>query len=590
METKVNEPKAPINDQLDKVLTSLACNSRILYVVTSETARFLQEFHGVLCDQSHFFTSRRRQELWYWSAGFGLRKISGYKAYRPSNLSIADDDGSAFASYGPNDENLMRETLIPSNALLHVYKELGKVPTGSSEASRKPLYRTIILGDFNYFASSDPQAVSMLKDIIEDEGLQKRLHLNFIILSDRQEIPAPLNPYCEVIDFHLPDRAKTNVIVRDFIQAFENSIKRKNLSAKTSYSEDEIKEIVDSLLGLSAYEMTVQMAKGIRAPGAVLDPKFLMMAKEQIVKKSGILTFMQGNTSGKDIGGLNVLKSWFLQRKSSFSDSARAFGLEPPKGVLLVGIPGTGKSLAAKCLGHEWGMPILHLDVGKVMSGLVGSSESKIREVLATADACAPCILFVDEIEKSMSGTESSNFSDAGTTARVFSSFLTWLQDHKTEVFVVATANNIKQLPPELMRKGRFDEIFFVDLPGDDERKEILEIHLAKRKQNPADFDMDMLSDKSKGFSGSEIEQAVKDSMYVAFDSKEKKITTQILMKEIAKSIPLSESMKDMIDKVRDLAAKVRFASDLSLHADLNPRRVDAPVLRPDRNVDDLVE
>lgn len=590
METKINDLKLGTPDQLDRVLTSLACNSRIVYVVTSETARFLQDFHGILCDQSHPFTSRRRQELWYWSAGFGLRKISGYKAYRPANLSVADDDGTAFATYGSADEDRMKETVIPSNALQYIYKELGKVPTGSSEANRRPLYRTIVLGDFNYFAASDPQAVSILKDIIEDEGLQKRLHLNFIILSDRLEIPAPLNPYCEVIDFSLPDRAKTTLLVRDFIKAFENSANKRGLNAKTKYTDLEIKAIVDSLLGLSAYEMTVQMAKGIRAPGSVLDPKFLMCAKEQIVKKSGILTFMAGNTSGKDIGGLNVLKAWFKQRKSSFCDAAREFGLEPPKGVLLVGIPGTGKSLAAKCLGHEWGMPILHLDVGKVMSGLVGSSEAKIREVLATADASAPCILFVDEIEKSLSGTDSSNFSDAGTMARVFSSFLTWLQDHKTEVFVVATANNITQLPPELMRKGRFDEIFFVDLPGYDERKEILDIHLGKRKQNTSEFDMDMLADKSKGFSGSEIEQAVKDAMYVAFDSKEKKITTEILMREIAKSIPLSESMKDMIDRVKNLAAKVRFASDFSLHADLNPRRIDNPVLKPDRNVDDLVD
>jgi AAA+ superfamily predicted ATPase len=557
-----------------------------MYVVTSETARFLQEFHSLLSDPSHYFTQKRRQELWYWSAGFGLRQITGYRAYRPDHLvNTLDDDGTKFATYSEKDINLMKETVIPSNALTHIYQNLGVVSNeGVPTASKRPMYRTIILGDFNYFAASDPQAVSMLKDIIEDENIQKRLHLNFIILSDRLEIPAPLNPYCEVVEFNLPGRVETEAIIRNFIDRFKLSVTSKKLDAKTSYTDLEVKALVDSCLGLSAYEMVVQMSKGIRSPGSILDPRFLMAAKEQLVKKSGILTFMSPNTSGKDIGGLNVLKDWFRQRKSSFSDEARAFGLESPKGVLLVGIPGTGKSLAAKCLGNEWGMPILHLDVGKVMSGLVGSSEAKIREVLATADASAPCILFVDEIEKSLSGTDSSNFSDAGTMARVFSSFLTWLQDHKTEVFVVATANNITQLPPELMRKGRFDEIFFVDLPGDEERKEIFDIHLSKRKQNPSDFDLEMLAVKSKGFSGSEIEQAVKDSMYVAFDSKDKKITTQILMGEIAKSIPLSESMKDMIDRVKNLASKVRFASDNSLHADLNPRKTH-PVLKHDTSV-----
>lgn len=591
METKVAAQASKSVDQMEQVLTALGSHSRIVYVVTSETARFMRDFHGVLLDQAHPFTARRRQELWYWTAGFGLRPINGYKAYRPNVLSSDNDDGTDFANYGPEDTTRMQDTIIPSNALTYVYKELGKVPnTRDSEASRRTLYRTIILGDFNYFAASDPQAISMLKDIIEEENLSRRLHLNFIILSDRLDIPPILQPYTEVVEFSLPSRQETESIIRDFLAAFDKTAKRRSLAVKTEYNDEEVKALVDACLGLSHYEMTVQMTKGIRSPGSVLDPKFLMTAKEQIIKKSGILNFMKTDASGRDIGGLNVLKDWFKQRKSSFSEEARKFGLEPPKGVLLVGIPGTGKSLAAKCLGHEWGMPILHLDVGKVMSGLVGSSEAKIREVLATADASAPCILFVDEIEKSLSGTESSNFSDAGTMARVFSSFLTWLQDHKTEVFVVATANNITQLPPELMRKGRFDEIFFVDLPGVEERRDIFDIHLSKRGQDPSKFDLNMLADSSKGFSGSEIEQVVKDAMYVAFDSKDKKMTTQMVLREVKKSIPLSESMKDMIDRVKALASKVRFASDSSLHADLNPRRIDKPV-RPDAGkMDKLID
>jgi len=591
MEVSVNnEPEVTIVDeQLERVLFSLSCNSRLVYVVAPETARFLQNFHGVISDQSHPFVARRRQELWYWTAGMGWRRIDGYAVYRRQQMLKAEETGAIFAVHDKTDQQRMEDTTIPSNAVRYIYNELTKVNNGNSDASKRPLYRTIVLGDFNYFAASDPAAVSFLKDILEDEALQKRLHLNFVILSDRLEIPSILQPYTEVVEFSLPNRKQTETLIRDFMSGFVASASKRKLEVKTKYNDTEIKELVDACLGLSAYEMTIQLTKGVRSPGNVLNPRFIMQAKEQIVKKSGILEFLKIQNSTRDIGGLDVLKDWFRQRKSSFLPEAKQFGLEPPKGCVLVGIPGTGKTLAATCLGQEWGMPVLHLEFGKVMSGLVGSSEARIREVLATADASSPCILFVDEIEKALSGTGSSNFSDGGTTSRVFGSFLTWLQDHKTEVFVVATANNITQLPVELMRKGRFDEIFFVDLPGAEERRDIFAIHLAKRRQNPEDYDLDMLADKSVGYSGSEIEQIVKDAMYSAFESKGKKLTNQMLMMEVQRCIPLSESMKDMIDRVKDLASKVRFSSNYSLHQDLNPRRVEKAV-KPTLQVDKLLD
>jgi SpoVK/Ycf46/Vps4 family AAA+-type ATPase len=230
----------------------------------------------------------------------------------------------------------------------------------------------------------------------------------------------------------------------------------------------------------------------------------------------------------------------------------------------------TGKSMGAKALGKEWGVPLLHLDVGKIMSGIVGSSEARMREAIKTAEAVAPCILWVDEIEKGLSGTGSSNFSDGGTMSRVFGTFLTWMQEKTADVFIVATANDITQLPDALKRKGRFDEIFFVDLPGAKEREQIFAIHIAKRKHNPEDFDLPLLAKESDGFSGAEIENAVKDAMYIAFNTADRKLTTHLVLAEIKKTTPLLESMKDKIDGIKKEASNMRFASSTSKHSSMS--------------------
>jgi SpoVK/Ycf46/Vps4 family AAA+-type ATPase len=254
------------------------------------------------------------------------------------------------------------------------------------------------------------------------------------------------------------------------------------------------------------------------------------------------------------VGGLDALKSWLLKRAAGFTDQARQFGLPSPKGVLLLGVQGCGKSLMAKTISNTWQLPLLRFDVGKVFGSLVGSSEQNVRRAIKVAESVAPVVFWVDEIDKAFRGSRGSGAStDSGTSARVFGTFLTWLSEKNKPVFVVATANDVSALPPELLRKGRFDEIFFVDLPAFAERKAIFEIHLKKRKIDPALFDVDALSRASAGYSGAEIEEVVISAMFDMFYEKQN-MTTERLLKSIQQTVPLSKTMSEDIDSLRKWA------------------------------------
>jgi SpoVK/Ycf46/Vps4 family AAA+-type ATPase len=248
-----------------------------------------------------------------------------------------------------------------------------------------------------------------------------------------------------------------------------------------------------------------------------------------------------------------ALKEWLRKRGLAFSERARRFGLPEPRGLLLLGVQGAGKSLLAKAVASQWQLPLLKLDMGRVFSELVGSSEQNMRTVLSTAESVAPCLLWLDELEKGLAGTASSHRSDAGTAARVLGSLLTWMQEKTSPVFVIATANDINLLPPEALRKGRFDEIFFIDLPDAEERQEIFAIHLAKRGRDPKRFDLVTLSLEAEGFSGAEIEQVVISGLYDAFESG-RELETQDLLRNIADTVPLSQTMKVQITALRDWA------------------------------------
>ena len=281
--------------------------------------------------------------------------------------------------------------------------------------------------------------------------------------------------------------------------------------------------------------------------------QLILDEKRQVIRKSGLLEYYPVQEGLRQIGGLDYLKYWLGRRAPAFSEAARRFGLPEPKGLLLLGVQGCGKSLTAKAVAAQWHLPLLRLDVGRIFSGLVGSSEENLRKAIRVAESVAPAVLWIDEIEKGLSGIASSGMTDSGVTARVFGTLLTWLQEKTAPVFVIATANRIEALPPELLRKGRFDEIFFVDLPTPEERQEIFDIHLRRRGRDPARFDLSELTRLSPGFSGAEIEQAVVEGLYHAFaDGKE--LEQAHLVGAISETMPLATTMKEEIARLREWA------------------------------------
>jgi len=423
-----------------------------------------------------------------------------------------------------------------------------------------------VLRDFHPYLA-DPQIARRLRDLSKEFKVSKyKKHV--LLLSPVFKLPAELEKEVNVIDFELPGRAVINDIVLQVLKSVPEEL-CKQVRTDTEYRE----RVVEAALGLTADEAANVFSKSlIRTKD--FDIETIIEEKKSIIRKSGILEFYQSDLKLQDIGGLEILKSWLHTRKLAFSSKARDFGLPLPKGILLIGIPGCGKSLTAKAVGALWQMPLLRLDVGKVFASLVGSSEENMRKAINTAEAVAPAVLWLDELEKGFSGTRSSGQTDGGTSARVFGSFITWLQEKTSPVFVMATANDVSMLPPELLRKGRFDEIFFVDLPSPAERKVIVEIHIQRKGRAVSNFDVPKIVAATQGFSGSEIEQAVVSALFDAFEAR-RDIDTEGIIRSCNEIIPLSYQMKERIDYMRDWAkSRARKASVDEDAMDLDEKQI----------------
>jgi SpoVK/Ycf46/Vps4 family AAA+-type ATPase len=282
--------------------------------------------------------------------------------------------------------------------------------------------------------------------------------------------------------------------------------------------------------------------------------EIVLSEKKQLIKRNGILEYIEEDETLDSIGGLEELKHWLFQRSGAFTEKAREYGLPQPKGMLILGVPGCGKSLIAKTTSRLWGLPLLRLDIGRVYDGsTVGRSEANLRNALKTAESISPAILFIDELDKAFAGGAGSADSDGGTSSRIFGSFLTWMQEKTSPVFVMATANRVDRLPGEFLRKGRFDEIFFVDLPNVDEREDIYRIHLEKRRPQTDRFNLNQLAKVSEGFSGAEIEQAIVAAMYEAF-AQNREFTQLDIIAAVKSTLPLSKTMTEQVTALRDWA------------------------------------
>ncbi|WP_017296517.1 AAA family ATPase [Nodosilinea nodulosa] len=415
-----------------------------------------------------------------------------------------------------------------------------------------------VLRDFHRFL--DDIAISR-----KLRNLSRRLKAQpktLIILSAQLTIPDELSETVTVLEFTLPDAAAIRQEVRQLLSA-----------TSTNLPASRLEEVVRTCQGLSLERIRRVLARAIAYHGA-FDPgdlDLILEEKRQSIRQTQILDYYPAREQISDIGGLDNLKDWLLKRGAAFSEKARQYGLPHPRGLLLLGIQGTGKSLTAKAIAHHWHLPLLRLDVGRLFGGLVGESEARTRQMIQLAEALAPCVLWIDEIDKAFAGMDGRG--DSGTASRVFGTFITWMAEKTSPVFVVATANNIQALPPEMLRRGRFDEIFFVGLPSQSDRQAIFEVHLSRlRPHTLKSFDIARLAYETPDFSGAEIEQAIVEAMHLGF-SQNRDFTTDDILTAASEMVPLARTAQEQIEALQAWAAggKARMASRSGLDPRLRP-------------------
>ena len=398
----------------------------------------------------------------------------------------------------------------------------------------------LLVRDFHRFCD-DPGIARMLRNLAT--SLRSTPH-TLVLCSGAWTPPADLEEALTLLDLPLPDEQDLRALITSI-----------GSSSGTGLTAEVLDTLVRACSGLSAMRVRQVAARALAKRGQLgaEDLRDVLEEKRQTIARSEVLQFCATETGTEDIGGLDALKAWLDQRHRAFSDEARQFGLPVPRGVLLVGPQGTGKSLTAKAIARSWSMPLLRLDVGRLFAGLVGASEARTRETIQRAEAMAPCVLWIDEIDKGFGG---DGRSDGGTSQRVLASVLTWMAEKQSPVFVVATANGIDQLPGELLRKGRFDEIFLLDLPNMSERRSILDLHLNRRRPG-LNLPLDTVVSRSGGFSGAELEQVVIEALHLAFaDGRELKEMDLILA--ASQLIPLSRTAREQLDALKEWASSGR--------------------------------
>lgn len=406
-----------------------------------------------------------------------------------------------------------------------------------------------VFKDFHPFLKG--QNTSVVRRLREVAFSLKSTYKTIVLVSPMMEMPSELEKEVTIVDFSLPAVTHLTTLLARILEEVKANPKIKIRLTKPHYEQ-----IVHALLGLTLNEAENVVAKAlVQHRGlSIRSLEIINQEKKQIIRKNGLLEYYETDERLDSVGGLDQLKEWLKRRSVAFSDQARSYGLPSPRGILLIGVQGCGKSLMAKTISNIWQLPLLRFDVGRVFGSLVGSSEQNMRRAIQIAESISPTVFWIDEIDKAFRGSRhSGSATDGGTSSRVFSTFLTWMSEKKHPVFVVATANEVMALPPELLRKGRFDEIFFVDLPSQAEREAIFKIHLTKRKLDLEGFDLRKLGEACAGFSGAEIEEIVVSAMFDAFYEK-KPLTTERLGTSIGQSVPLSKTMEEDVDRLRQWA------------------------------------
>lgn len=396
---------------------------------------------------------------------------------------------------------------------------------------------------------SNPKIIALLKKIAENNLYNDVYHATILIVSEITVIPRELENYITIFDIPLPTISEIHILIQDFIRDLEISVE-----------QDTINDIALSFKGLNEFQIKQILNLAYQDGGCIdQDDKLLILKeKEQFIKKSGMLEIVNFTETIDDIGGLENLKKWLSRKAKVFSnlDKAIKFGVDIPKGIMIIGMPGCGKSLTAKATASLFEIPLVRLDVGRLLGKYVGESEENMRKALKLAEAISPCVLWIDEIEKAFAGVGGDGSGNEVTT-RLFGQFLTWMQEKENTVFIVATANDISRMPPEFLRKGRFDELFFVDLPNGEERRKILDIHLKKRNKWNKGIDSIALIKETQGFNGADLEAVVKDTIEMAFIDGKTSITTEDLIQSVKDTKSISSTLKDKIAQIKATVSKI---------------------------------
>jgi ATP-dependent 26S proteasome regulatory subunit len=516
-----------IQDSMDEIIYLIKARVPLIYVVTHEETRFIEAFKKIAARKDV------NREAWVWSSCMGL-----LQNFAKNIVTVAK--GSEEKSENPKKALeciVAHETKASTKGNIYIMRDMHKVLSNDIPRMMRDMYEHLV--------NNHKTMVIVAPYLAYGPNGQNR------------GLEPTLEKQITVVNFDLPSRDQLLKTIKKIIIKLKNG---KNANTiKTDYNELEILEFSRACQGLTQQETENVISTSIIQLRRI-DVNRILKEKKNIIKKSDVLEYIDSDVSVADVGGMDEAKKFFDNYKDAFTDEAKAFGVEPLRGVLLTGVPGTGKSLLAKGVAQNFKLPLLRLDVGRVMAGVVGASEGRMREGIAMAEAIAPCVLWIDEVEKSISGTSSSGYTDGGTLSRVFGTLLTAMQEGMKDVMVVATANDISKLPPEFIR--RFNEVFFVDLPSEDERRDIFKIHLKKRKRDPKKFDMAQLIKHSEDYTGAEIEKAVKDALALAWSSGKKEVVTSHLVQALSATKPIAKVMGEPIAELREWARnRARYAS-----------------------------
>lgn len=515
-------------DSLERLKVLINSSTPIVVMETVEEVRALSLIHAACSELS--------MALFEWTVADGLTR-SGAKAPALPGADLQMRINAARHAADPaapdSSKNAIYNTADPVQALANM--------------ESMTLEAVFVLKDFHRHMES-PVVVRRLRDVGQKFSANRR---TLVLTAPAIEMPRELASLVEYLDLPLPDIDRLREIIREtYTRMAETHTLKLQLDAAG------VDAMAANLRGLTEEESERAVSQTVvsryaLAPACITD---VLDAKKAMLKRSEMLEFVDASDTMSSVGGLDNLKNWLAQRRNSWDPQARQFGLDPPKGVIILGVQGCGKSLCARAVAGEWKLPLVKFDTAAVYDKYIGETEKRIQKVFKVAEGLAPCVLWIDELEKVFAGSGPDSASaDAGVSSRLLASFLSWMQERKSPVFVAATCNNVTVLPPELIRKGRFDELFFVDLPNTAERKQIFSIQLTKRKRNPADYDLDRVAAAAKGFSGAEIESAVQTALYAAFARKQE-LATDDLLNALKATVPLSTTRAEEIAELRNWA------------------------------------